>query len=80
MIPIQLGEYVEGGQPGYTYEDDSGLLFIRGYYITEDRIEGKASEFGYGEVEGIIKVKDVSGQTLNLPYKIGKINGAMYFD
>lgn len=80
LIPIQLGEYVEGGQPGYTYEDDSGLLFIRGYYITEDRIEGKASEFGYGEVEGIIKVKDVSGQTLNLPYKIGKINGAMYFD
>lgn len=80
MTNINLDLYVKGGQSPYTYEETSGLLAPRGYFIQNNVISGTASEYGFEEANGTIKVTDSMGQTLNLPYKVGKITGKLFYN
>lgn len=77
---IPLDGYVSGGQEPYTFTDNSVMLEIRGYYIRTAQIMGKASEYGFEEKNGNILVTDAMGQTILLPYTVGKITGNLFYN
>lgn len=80
LSSINLDEYIDGGVTPYKYTDDDGILSVRGYYIFANSIKGEASQYGFAEEEGVITVTDSKGLQIELPFKVGKITGDLYYN
>lgn len=80
LSAINLDEYIDGGVTPYKYTEDERILSIRGYHIFANSIGGEASQYGFAEEEGTITVTDSKGLQIDLPFKVGKITGDLYYN